>query len=138
VTGDLLSVDVTWTDLTGGLPTAAHIHCCTSPGTNIGVAIGFPAFPTATSGSYLHDFDLLDPSVYTASFLNSFGGGTAAGARDALIAGMGAGLAYVNIHNSVYPGGEIRGNLVPEPSTLTLLALGLLGAGGARRRTRRV
>lgn len=45
-----------------------------------------------------------------------------------------AGLAYINIHTALNPGGEIRGQLtqvsaVPEPSTYTMLlaGLGLIG-----------
>ena len=127
VMGNALSVDVNWTGLLGGSPVAAHIHCCTPLGANIGVAIGFPGFPATTSGTYLHDFDLLDPATYTASFLTNFGGGTAAGARDALLAGLENRQGYVNIHNVQFPGGEIRGNLVPEPGTALLVLAGLTG-----------
>ena len=37
------------------------------------------------------------------------------------------GYLYMNVHTSVFPGGEIRGQLlsVPEPSTAALLGLGL-------------
>src|SRR4051812_15065874 len=54
LTGDSLTVDLTWTGLVGGNPAAAHIHCCTTPGNNIGVAIGFTGFPAVTSGTYMH------------------------------------------------------------------------------------
>ncbi|GMU20205.1 MAG: hypothetical protein AMXMBFR13_03040 [Phycisphaerae bacterium] len=44
--------------------------------------------------------------------------------------------AYINIHTSHRPGGEIRGQLLPEPSSLGLLAVGSVAL--LRRRRRRV
>jgi hypothetical protein len=138
-TANTLQVDLTYTGLTGGPAAAAHIHCCAAPGTNVTVAVGFPGFPSTTSGSYNHLFDLLDPSIYTLTFLDSFGGGTAAGAEAALLKGFVDGMAYSNIHNSVFPGGEIRGQLaavVPEPTAWTLMILGFGLAGATLRRRR--
>jgi hypothetical protein len=140
--GDTLGVDVIWNGLIGGNPFAAHIHCCVPEGTNVGVAIGFPGFPATPSGTYSHVFNLLDPSVYTASFLTDFGSGTAAGAEAALVTGLFDGLAYVNIHNPEFEGGEIRGQLaaVPEPTSLLLLGSGLAAMAvrfGRRTRARR-
>lgn len=44
-----------------------------------------------------------------------------------------AGLTYVNIHSSNFGGGEIRGQIVPEPASMGFLAA-LAGAGLLRRR----
>lgn len=125
---NMLSVNMTWTGLNG--PTRdAHIHCCLTTNPTVGVALGFSAtFPLGvTSGNFSQSYDLLDPNVYTAGFRNNFGGGTAAGARDALLAGMRNGTAYFNIHTDPHPGGEIRGHITPEPSSI-VLALGGLAA----------
>lgn len=48
-----------------------------------------------------------------------------------------AGRWYINIHTVNNPGGELRGFLVqavPEPSSLGLVALGLMGVASIRRR----
>lgn len=129
VDGNTLTVDMDWSDLEGGTPTAAHIHCCTPPGIAVGVAVGFDPFPPVATGSFHDVFDLLDPSIYTPGFLTDFGGGTAAGARDALLLGLNSGFAYTNIHNATFQGGEIRANLlrVPEPAAILLLLAGLGG-----------
>jgi hypothetical protein len=44
-------------------------------------------------------------------------------------------LWYINIHSTVHPGGEIRGQVIPEPGTLALLGLAM-GALALRRRVR--
>ena len=139
LSNNTLSVLLSWSGLIGGNPSAAHIHCCIAPGSNVGVAIGFTGFPATTSGTYSSPFDLTS-NVYTAGFVTNFGGGTLAGAQTALINGLNSGNAYVNIHNLAFPGGEIRANvtLTPEPGTVLLVAAGLLGLGVALRRRGRI
>jgi hypothetical protein len=116
----------------------AHIHCCIDPTQNTSIAVGFSGaggFPLGvTAATYQNTFDLTNASIYTAGFLAA-GGGTAAGASAHLLTNLLAGLAYVNIHTSGNPKGEIRGQLaVPEPGTLLLLTVAALAAAGMRRR----
>jgi hypothetical protein len=136
--GNLLSVTESFSGLIGGAGSAAHIHCCTPPGSNAGVAIPFPNFPAATSGTYSNTFDLTLTTTYLAAFLTA-NGGTAASAEAVIIAGLNAGNAYVNIHDATFPGGEIRGLLVsvPETGSVGLLGLGLI-ALAMRRQLQRI
>ena len=130
-----MRVEVTFSGLLG-TTTASHIHCCTAvPG--VGTAIVATTVPTftgfplgVTSGTYDHTFDMSLSSSYNPAFVTA-NGGTVATAEMVLLAGLGAGDTYLNIHSSVVPGGEIRGFLaaVPEPSTWAMLLLGFAGIG---------
>jgi hypothetical protein len=125
LSGDSLLVDEVFSGLTAPA-SAAHIHCCGPLGVNEPVALPFTGFPVATSGTYVQTFDLTLASTYTAAFVTA-NGGTGAGAEAALIAALNAGQTYANIHDTNFPGGEIRGQLqpTPEPATGGLLLLGL-------------
>lgn len=121
---NLLTINLSFTGLTGGPATMAHIHCCAPPGLNAGVVLPFAGFPSMTSGTYTHVFDLTTAltGITEANFLT----------------GLESGLAYTNIHDAVYPGGEIRGQVlatpVPEPGSLLLFSTGALGAALLLRR----
>ena len=136
-------MDVSFSNLTG-LTTVAHIHCCVDPPGTVAVATypgTFPGFPTGVqSGHYVSPspIDLTQSASYTAGFVTNFGGGTVSGAHDALIAGMLAGRAYLNVHSSFVGSGEIRDFLapVPEPGTVAMLAGGLAALAIYRRRKR--
>jgi len=114
----LLNVKVDFSDLIGNT-TVAPIHAPTAdPMTGtIGVATfpgTFPGFPAGvTTGSYDGTWDLSQPGSYTAGFLALFGG-TAAAAEAGLLNAMQQGKAYVNVHTTFAPSGEIRGFLAPS------------------------
>lgn len=83
-------VVLTFQDLLG-TQTAGHIHGPAAPGQNAGVLVGFP----------LGNFDQTFPIT------------------DTIEGHIQAGLTYVNIHSTVFPGGEIRGQiLVQEPTAV--------------------
>ncbi|WP_229261209.1 CHRD domain-containing protein [Duganella levis] len=120
-----------------GDSTAAHIHCCTdAPGLGTaGVATETPTFGDfplgVQTGAYSHSFNTSLAASWNPAFLSA-NGGTTAGAEAAFLAGLNAGQAYLNIHSTSYPAGEIRGFLalapisaVPEPGSFAMLGIGL-------------
>lgn len=135
-----MRVYVTFSGLVGNA-TVSHIHCCTAlPFTfNVGVATALPSFPGfpagVTSGSYDHIFNLTDTASWSPAFLTAAGGSTSV-AEANLLAALETGRAYLNIHSVPFPAGELRGFLIPEPTTIALLAGGLIAAVGVRRRRR--
>lgn len=135
-----MRVQVNFSGLTTGT-TASHIHAATAaPFTGTAIVATttptFPGFPLGvTSGTYDNLFDLLTASTYNSAFVTAHGG-TTASARDALLGAMASGEAYLNIHTSQFPGGEIRGFLVavPEPASWAMMLIGLCGVGLLLRR----
>ncbi len=123
--------------------TAAHIHCClASPFlvANVGVATVVPAFPGfplgVTSGTNDFLLNLASATAYNPAFITAQG--SLANAEAAFTAGLISGRTYLNIHTTTSPGGEIRGFVVPEPMTASLLALGFAAAGFVSRRRKRI
>jgi hypothetical protein len=130
-----LAVFVNYADMIGPTVSASHIHVINGPGDlDTSDTLGpvatttpkFPGFPTTTSGVYSQVFSTLDAATFRAGFITAAGG--IPEAEQALFAGIVEGRAYLNIHSSTYPGGEIRDFLepVPEPATVGLGAAGLL------------
>jgi hypothetical protein len=140
-TTNQMRVHMDFSGLTSGT-TASHIHCCTDvpDSGNAGVATMVPTFSMfplgVTSGTYDMTFDLLSASTYNPAFISA-NGGTPASAEAELLAGLAEGTAYLNIHTSQFPAGEIRGFLVaapiPEPGHLGMLVMGLTALAGIRR-----
>jgi serralysin len=116
--------------------TRTHFHVAPA-GSNGGIVFGqIDASPTLRND--LDDL-VVNPATgrITGVWDNAEGNGTTLGAQ---LANLLAGNLYFNVHTSDHGGGEIRGQVViiPEPSTVALLACGLIGMArtGAHRRRR--
>ena len=125
-----LLVDMPFTGLEG-TTIDAHIHCCTSASGSGAAPVALPlvGFPIGVrDGNYSAILQLAEGWTYDPAFLESTG--AAKGGFLTMINALDAGTAYVNIHTSAFPNGEIRGFLVgvppiPEPAEWALLAGGL-------------
>jgi hypothetical protein len=97
--GTTISWSVTFSGLVSPL-TATHLHASTTscPGTNAGVQLPLNGPVGATSGSYSGSGPV---NATLGAALTSFCSG-------------GCTEVYINIHTSVFPGGEIRGQLCPD------------------------
>ena len=109
--GNTLAYTLTYSDLTG-TPTQAHIHFGTHH-VNGGIGhwlcqtagfagpAGTPVCPSpnGTVRGFLTVAGVVGPSVQ----------GIAAGELDELLKAICRGVAYVNVHSTVYPAGQIRG-----------------------------
>jgi hypothetical protein len=100
-----ITVDESWSGLLAPA-TASHIHGPGGAGTNAPVLFPFSGVPAATAGAIPQQTFAITPTQVGYLF---------------------SGYLYMNVHTSVFPGGEIRGQLllVPEPGSLALLGLGL-------------
>ncbi len=102
---NLLSWNISWSGLSGAL-LFAHFHGPALPNQNAGVQVGIVG----------------NPSIGNAVLLAG------------QVADILAGLWYVNIHSTTFNGGEIRGQVVPEPATALLVVAGLIGLSVSMRR----
>ena len=91
----------------------AHIHLG-QHGVNGGVSVflctnlgnGPAATPTCPGGSAN-----LNGMIMSANVVGPAGQGLSAGEFDELVAAMRRGVTYVNVHSTLWPGGEIRGQI---------------------------
>ncbi len=118
--------------------TNCHIHSATEMpfmGTAM-VATPVPTFPGfpggVTSGSYDMTFDTSLASSWNPAFITAHGG-TVASAEAFFAQSLANGTAYLNVHSTMFTGGEIRGFLVPSPGAAALLGIGGLTAMRRRR-----
>lgn len=127
-TATIFNIDVTGTQTptdTNDNLVAAHIHAAAPPGTNASVRWGFfgapdndtnpddlviVPFATGVGGTFTSKWDAAEGN----------GGTTLAAQLPAILAGQ----SYINFHTAQFTGGEIRGQIIPEPATIGLLALG--------------
>jgi hypothetical protein len=84
--------------------TMAHIHCCAGAGANAGIAVWlYPDAPPAQLIPGRHDGVLATGTITADDVIGmTFG---------QLVDAINAGTAYVNVHTSQLPSGEIRGQL---------------------------
>lgn len=96
--------------------------------------VGFPL--GVRNGTFSATYDTTSASSCRSAFLSSAAiGGSTAVAEQALIDGLTNGTAYVNIHSTTFPGGEIRSfPQVPEPGTMALMGTALADLLRRRRR----
>ena len=113
----IMTVNGTFTGLSG-VVSDSHIHGFAAAGVSAGVKIGL-SFTGTNSGTV-------------------FGSGAITGDSPTFASTLG-GLTYLNIHSTVFGGGEIRGQLInpvaiPEPTSAAILGLTGLSVLARRRR----
>ena len=108
--GDAINYELSYADLEGTV-TQAHIHfgqeaisggisafLCSNLGNGPAGTQACPAAPARVTGT-----------ITAADVIGPAGQGISAGELDELISAIRAGAAYANVHTTLYPTGEIRG-----------------------------
>jgi len=115
---DTVTKVLSWTITFSGLigtTTDAHFHGPAPVGVPAGVRIGIPHTDGLTADTLIGSSAPLS-ALFESELLGQ--------------------LWYINIHTTFRPGGEIRGQVVPEPGTFALLGLGLTALALRRVRAR--
>jgi CHRD domain-containing protein/PEP-CTERM motif-containing protein len=118
---------------------AAHIHGGAGPGANASVVWGFFGSPDNDNNPdqlVITPFSKGVGGTFTSIWDAPEGNSTTLNAQ---LNNLFNGLCYINFHTSQNPGGEIRGQIVPEPSTTILFAAGIASTAAVlwkRRRAR--
>ena len=111
-TTDQITVDLSFSNLLG-LALAAGLYGPAGPGTDGPLVVPFDLGAALGQSSGM---------IAEQTFML-----TAAQAAD-----LESGMDYINLNTTAYPAGEIRGQVVPEPSTLALAVAAILCAIGWR------
>jgi CHRD domain/PEP-CTERM motif len=107
---NLLSWTISFQDLVG-TTTDAHFHGPAPVGVPAGVQVPIP-----------HTDGLTADTLIGSAIISEL--------QEAQLLAQ---LWYINIHSTFAPGGEIRGQVIPEPGTLLLAGLGLIALAAKRR-----
>lgn len=104
-----IAYTLTYSDLEGGAVTAAHIHFGQRSvnGGVIAFFCGGGGRPACTTPSGTFSGTILPANVIGPTGPQQF----TPGALDELVRALRAGLVYANVHSTVSPGGEIRGQI---------------------------
>jgi len=115
---DAISYELSYNSAFRGSVLQAHIHfaqrgvnggivvfLCTNLGNGPAGTQACPAAPATISGT-----------IHASDIIGAASQGLVAGDLAGLERAIRAGIAYVNIHSTIFPGGEIRGQLVFTPN----------------------